>query len=351
MVADPANPLARDLDEVLETMGSLWDDLRGARIFITGGTGFFGCWLLETLLWANDRLDLGAFAVVLTRNAAAFRRKAAHLTEHAAVTLHTGDVRDFVFPAGRFTHVIQAASDPGPVITRLDRQRQFDTIVSGTARCLCLASDAGVSRFLVTSSGAVYGEQPADLEHMPESYSGAPEPTKRSSTYGEAKRAAELLCAIHAGDKLQPTIARCFAFCGPYLPLNSNFAVGNFVGDALNGGPIRVTGDGSPRRSYLYGSDLARWLWTILLRGDALRPYNVGSEQALSILEIAGRVAHAAGLGNCVQVTGASRLGTPPSRYVPSTRRAQDELGLTESVHLDEALRRSLAWHRERSAA
>src|SRR3954468_24699790 len=91
-------------------MGSLWDDLRGARIFITGGTGFFGCWLLETLLWANDRLGLDVSAVVLTRDADAFRKKAAHLAEHAALTLHHGDVRTFVFPGGAFTHVIHAAT-------------------------------------------------------------------------------------------------------------------------------------------------------------------------------------------------------------------------------------------------
>src|SRR3954452_3152900 len=105
MTADAANPLARDLDEVVETMGSVWEELRGARIFITGGTGFFGCWLLETLLWANERLALEASAVVLTRNGDAFRKKARHLAGHTAVTLHDGDVRSFTFPNGPFTHV------------------------------------------------------------------------------------------------------------------------------------------------------------------------------------------------------------------------------------------------------
>ena len=72
-----ANPLADDLDHVLARTGGLWEDLRGARLFVTGGTGFFGCWLLETLLWANDALGLGASVVVLTRNGRAFSRKGA----------------------------------------------------------------------------------------------------------------------------------------------------------------------------------------------------------------------------------------------------------------------------------
>src|SRR5258708_16839279 len=96
------NPLAADLDHVLAHTTGLWDALRGQRWFLTGGTGFFGCWLLESFLHANERLDLNARVTVLTRDPEAFVRKAPPLAVHPAVELHPGDVRSFVFPSCPF---------------------------------------------------------------------------------------------------------------------------------------------------------------------------------------------------------------------------------------------------------
>src|SRR5579883_949281 len=105
------NPLSGDLDHVLNHTADLWDELRGRRIFITGGTGFFGCWLLESFAWANDKLGLDAQALVLTRNPQAFREKAPHLAHHRAIQLHPGYIRTFAFPEGCFSHVIHAATE------------------------------------------------------------------------------------------------------------------------------------------------------------------------------------------------------------------------------------------------
>lgn len=340
------NPLARDLDQVLAQTGGLWDELRGARVFLTGGTGFFGCWLLETFLWANDHLKLDASVVVLTRDAKAFGHKAPHLAFHPSVTLHVGDVRAFAFIDGRFTHVIHAATDSSAPAGGRDRLMMLDTIVSGTRRALDFARRSGARRFLLTSSGAVYGRQPPELTHMPEGYGGGPDPADERQVYGEGKRAAEMLCAVYADAHLEPTIARCFAFVGPYLPLDVHFAVGNFIGDALHGGPIRVSGDGTPYRSYLYAADLAIWLWTILLRGQPMRPYNVGSAEALTILELAGVVAESIGPGLAIEVQQQSIAGTPATRYVPAVARAGAELGLRPTVPLAEGIRRTVGWHR-----
>ena len=343
------NPLADDLDRVLAQTDGLWDALRGARVFVTGGTGFFGCWLLETFLWANDRLKLDASVVVLTRDRTAFGRKASHLACHPAVTLHDGDVRTFEFVDGTLSHVIHAGTETTAPVNQGDRIRVFDTIVDGTRRVLECARRAGASRFLLTSTGGVYGRQPAGLTHVPEEFSGGPDPADAGYAGAEAKRAAETLCGLYADRHLQPTIARCFAFVGPYLPLDARFAAGSFIRDALEGGPIRVSGDGTPWRSYLYAADLAIWLWTILLRGQAMRPYNVGSAEALTIEELAHLVARtlAPGApGAPVTVARAAAAGVAAERYVPAVTRADTELGLRPTVPLADGIRRTAEWHR-----
>ena len=288
------NPLAADLDHILGQTQGMWEELRGSRLFITGGTGFFGCWLLESLAWANNALGLGASALVLTRDPVAFKRKAPHLAGSPSIDLLAGDVRSFDFPGGEFSHVIHAATETSATARREDPLFLFDTIVGGTRRTLEFSRKCGARKFLLTSSGAVYGRQPPDLTHVPESYPGGPDPADPRSDYGEGKRAAELLCALYARHHgLHANIARCFAFVGPYLPLDAHFAIGNFIRDGLNKGPIRVNGDGTTYRSYLYAADLAVWLWTILFRGESCRPYNVGSDGALTIGDLAIEVAHA----------------------------------------------------------
>lgn len=339
--------LVSELDAVVTRTEELWEGLRGARLFITGGTGFFGCWLLETLLRANDRLDLGVQAVTLTRDGGAFASKAPHLARHAAVTLHPGDLRSFVFPGGAFSHVVHAGMEASTGLDARDPATAFDVIVHGTARALAFAHQAGATRFLFTSSGAIYGRQPPELSHVPEDYRGAPDPSDPRAVYAEGKRAAEMLCAVHAGGSLQPVIARCFAFVGPYLPLDAHFAVGNFIRDALAGGPIRVQGDGTPYRSYLYGSDLAVWLWTILLQGQPLRPYNVGSGDAVTIAGLAEAVRSAVAPAAKVEVAARPEPGAQPSRYVPSVRRAEQELGLRPTVSLEDAIARTARFVRQ----
>ena len=150
------NPLAVDLDHILYHTHDLWEELRGERIFITGGTGFIGCWLLESFAWANDKLALNATALVLTRNAEAFCRKAPHLAVNPAIKLYAGDVRSFEFPVGAFSHIIHAATDASAKLNDQDPLTMFDTIVRGTQRVLELGRQCRAKKFLFTSSGAVY---------------------------------------------------------------------------------------------------------------------------------------------------------------------------------------------------
>ena len=344
---NPAKRLARqDLELILERTAPLWEEVRGQRIFVTGGTGFFGCWLVESFCHINEALALRASMVVLTRNPAAFATKCPHLATDSAVELHRGDVRSFVFPEGKFEYVIHAATDTGARVVAEDPLNTFSTIVGGTERTLQFAAASGAVKFLLTSSGAVYGKQPPEITHVSENYNGSPNPTDAVNVYGESKRAAELLCALYqAKAGFECKIARCWAFCGPHLPLDQHFAIGNFIGDILAGRPIQIQGDGTPRRSYLYAADLAVWLWTMLFRAPALVPFNVGSAHDVSILELAQTVATTLNPQTEIRVARQAVPGTVPLRYVPCVDRAREVLGLRETVGLEECIRRTAEWH------
>lgn len=320
--------------------------MRHQRIFTTGSTGFFGHWLLESFLAANRAFDLQAQAVVLTRSAQNFRQRCPHLTENSAVELVEGDVRTFAFPAGEFPFVIHAATDSVAPASPHAAEDLFSTIVDGTRRCLEFAESHGTGKFLLTSSGAVYGPQPSGMTHMEESYSGAPNPLHPGSEYGEGKRAAEMLCGMAARrTRMECKVARCFAFVGPHLPLDAHFAIGNFIRDAVHGGPILIQGDGTPMRSYLYAADLAIWLWTMLFRAPSARAFNVGSANAHSIRTVAEEVAAVIHPGMEIRAARQPVPGAPLHRYVPDVSAAVRELGLRESISLREAIQRTVAWH------
>lgn len=339
------NPLARDLEHILDHTADVWADLRGARIFVTGGTGFFGCWLLESFLWAQERLGLNASLTVLTRSPKVFRDKAPHLASHPAITLCAGNVLDFEPPSGAFTHVIHGATDASATLNNERPLLMFDTVVQGTRRTLDFAVSSGVRRFLLLSSGAVYGAQPSQTTHIPEDYRGGPDTLDPRSAYAQGKRTAEWLAATYARSHgVECLLARGFAFTGPYLALDIHFAIGNFIRDCINGQPIEIRGDGTGCRSYLYAADLAIWLWTILVRGESCRPYNVGSEYTVSIAELADAVRQAIAPRTPIHIAGKPRPDAVPDRYVPSTARARQELALDEWISLDEAIRRTAAF-------
>ena len=212
--------------------------------------------------------------------------------------------------------------------------------MDGTRSILDVAARSG-ARVLFLSSGAVYGPQTGPVaEDCPLS----PDPTDPESTYGQAKRLAENLCAVATRSGNADTVlARLFAFVGPRIPTNAHSAAGNFLADAVAARPIVVRGDGLARRSYLYTGDLPEWCWALLVRGRSGAAYNVGSPEPVTIKELAYRTAALNPPGLGVDVLGQPSDGVPPW-YVPSTSLAQAELGLQLRTPLDTSLTKTYDW-------
>lgn len=333
-----------DLEHVLRHAANALEELRSKRIFITGATGFFGRWLIESIAYANDRLKLGCEVWLLVRSPERFALQAPHLAKRPDFFQWPGDVRSFAFPPGRFSHVIHAATVSSHYVSS---EENVDTIVNGTRHVLAFCQAAGVARLLFVSSGAVYGPQPPEMPSLSETYLGGPDPTSLASAYAESKRMAELLCVIAARQSgFEITVARCFAFVGPYLPLDTHFAIGNFMRDALAQRDIRILGHGQVIRSYLYAADLAVWLWQILCKGQTGQAYNVGSDQAISLQALANKIrTHATG-PLVVQTAEPALPGMPRQAYVPNIDRARMQLGLEVRVNIDQAIIKTLGWHR-----
>jgi len=334
-----------DLDLVVSLIPEFLSHFGGARFFITGGTGFIGSWLLESLQRANDTAGSKMELLVLSREPNKAYLNAPHVFGRADTKLIAGDVRTFKASVGKFDLCVHAATDVSSALRAVNPLEVFDTAVQGTRSVLDLATAAGASRMLLTSSGAVYGAQPVNLALVPETFTGAPVLLSTDAIYGNSKRASECLSLAYCSQaQLEICIARIFAVIGPGLPLNDGFAVGNFVRDAMAGETINIQGDGRSMRSYLYMADVIVWLLRILGFGHAGEAYNVGSEKALSIAELAKQVVIA--MENDVPVSTSLQCNdaAPPARYVPETRKAREELELAEYIPINLALRKTIAW-------
>jgi UDP-glucuronate decarboxylase len=311
------------------------------RLLLTGGTGFFGKALLRRHLLLADSSSLQIS--VLSRDPEQFLAVYPEFREDSSIKFLKSDIqqRDSLPWGHNFTHVIHAATDStiGPSLTPLQR---YDQIVDGTRNILDLAVETGARRFLLTSSGGIYGPQPADLAAIPEEWSGSPPLAEFSTAYGQAKRAAEHLCALFGEQHgMETVVARCFAFVGPDLPLDVHFAIGNFIRDALTADAITVAGDGTPIRTYLDQSDLAHWLFTLLERGRSGQAYNVGSDEVVSTADLAHLVRDILAPDKPVRILGQPDSGAARNRYVPDISKARQQLGLSVTVPLAEAIRRT----------
>lgn len=343
----------QDLEQIAAQLEGDFATLRGAHLFITGGTGFFGIWLLESLLWANEKHDLNLRITVLSRSPEKFlEQRAPHLRGRAGLNFVAGSLTNFEFPAEPCKYILHAASETNLEQSGDWAQRHLDSAIDGTRRLLDMAAEHRSDAVLITTSGAVYSPMDSVVDNLcVEGPAGVADYASEKIVYGQSKRMMEIMTSVAAQQHgYRALIARCFAFVGPYLSLDSNYAIGNFMRDALAGREIVVGGDGTPLRSYLYAGDLVVWLIRVLTRGRSGVPYNVGGDEVVSIGELASAVAKVADRPDTVVIKGTPVAGAKPSAYLPSLQRTSAELDLQVSVPLEEAIRRTMEWHRVRGS-
>jgi dTDP-glucose 4,6-dehydratase len=342
--------ILEDAHNVVQRVGSAFDSLEGRRIVLTGGTGFVGSNLIESVAFLNQQVfGKPCKMFIVARHPEGCAKRHPHLIQTKSLILIPGDIRTLNFPRESFDFIIHAASPADPITLARNPLETMEVIGEGTRRVLGMAVERGVERVLFLSSGAVYGPQPPGLDGIPEEFGGGPDIRDWRGAYGEAKRYAEMLCQVVRTEKgLDVVVARLFAFVGPYMDINSSFAVMDFIRQGLRDRTIRVKSDGSAIRSLCYSSDMVTALWKILLCGNSGAVYNVGSDRdAVSIRELALRVAKLLGAQVEVRVEGREGKDTLRPRYVPDVTKLKEDLGLAPAYDLDSALIRTIAHLKE----
>ncbi|WP_159874902.1 NAD-dependent epimerase/dehydratase family protein [Aquitalea denitrificans] len=317
-----------------------WKVLTGQHIFITGATGFIGKWLLATLLDARKRLNIDCKITALSRNPDHFIQQWPHLNNQ--IEWIKGDVKNFTIPNKKIDCIIHAATD---VCGDASPDEIFATCHDGTRQIISLANKCNARTLLLISSGAIYGPFPNGVTQVTESHIGGPDPLLASSAYAEGKRVSEWLSIQAASDLFEVKIARVFSLVGPHLPLDKHFAIGNFIRSVLDNQEIIIKGDGSAYRSYLYAADMSAWLWAILLRGKSGKAYNVGSDKAISIEELAKTVGYVCKKNIPIKILNQSSTIKKPTYYVPDIMRIQKELNLRSPMSLEDAIIRTVKWY------
>jgi dTDP-glucose 4,6-dehydratase len=316
------------------------EDYSDAHLFLTGGTGFFGRALLRNWISQAQSGYKIPRVCVLSRNPEKFLYQYPEFIDLNWLKFYRGDILiPETLPKKQFfTHVLHAATEStvGLQLSPLDRYIQ---IMDGTRNILNFAVAHKIPRVLLTSSGGVYGPQPNEMKQITEDYLGVPNPLMAQNAYSIAKRSAEHLCVLYEEEYgLSIVIARCFAFVGIDLPRKVHYVIGNLIEDALNEKFIRIKGDGKTIRTYLDQRDLAVWLCAILINGRSGEAYNVGSDQPITIKELANKIREKICPEKKILILNNEININNRNRYIPSIVKIQNELNMKIKYNLEESI-------------
>ncbi|HEY1173766.1 MAG TPA: NAD(P)-dependent oxidoreductase [Verrucomicrobiae bacterium] len=345
---NPAIALVRaDAEAVIEGRTQNLQALRNQHIFITGGTGFLGTWLLELINVLNEKHSFGIKVTAFSRNAKSLASRWPQLGQQSWLKLTEGDIRHFTELPRDVRYIIHAAALTDRRLLASQPNAVAETNGLGLMRLLRAANlQEDLEKIVILSSGLVYGSQPWDMPCIDETYSGALRCDDVNVAYAESKRFAEVAaqCAL-SESKLPIVTLRPFAFVGPYQSLQLPWAVTDFMRDSFNGGPIRIMGDGATIRSIMYASDFAFWVLSALALGRLRQVYNVGSPEPIDLGSLAHLITRHFSPPPEIR-TRLGQAGHDRTRLVPSVERAKKELSVTVTVPLADAIQRTITWNR-----
>ena len=308
-------------------------------ILFIGGTGFFGKAFLNYIKSNTSNINS---VTIVGRSAENFLENNKEFIELDNVRYVYGDILNDLSQLKdiSFSHVIHAAADSTNV-TNLSHLQRYKQIVEGTKNVLeFVRHHLPESKLLFISSGGVYGDMPSNKKSFIESDMWKSDILDSSNVYTVSKRTAEHLCSLYYDEyNLNISIARCFCFSGIHLPLNVHFAIGNFIKDALANDDIIIKGDGKSIRSYLDQDDLSEWILEILKKDSFKKTvYNIGSDESISISELAFLVRDISKKPIEVKILNENDSNLKRSIYVPECKKIKEKFNLTQRVSLPDSI-------------
>lgn len=347
-IKKPIDIVKQDVLNIFEMHSQLPEPLRNAHIFITGGTGFLGAWLLELIRGLNDEFDFKVRVTIAGRSMEQFALQYPHLMKRKEFDFLAVDVRNLIEMPHDTTHIIHTAATTNKNFFSTFPTAAFENNIDSTLHVFRMALQLGsIQNIVLMSSSQIYGKQPADVQTIKEESLGSTYSSFDINTiYAESKRACESAASAYITEmKLPISVARPFSFVGPYQSLDLPWAVTDFMNEALKGSPIKIMGDGSTIRSIMYASDFANWILHITAYAKPRAVYNVGSPEPVDLLSLAKMIRSnfknepqiLTSLGNKAMSAGGS--------VVPNVDKAKNELQLKITVNLEQAIKRTMEWY------
>lgn len=282
--------VTEDLDRML-TYPLPWTEFSEKTAVVSGASGLLGGWMVETFLRLNEigRLPSPMRIIAVSRSKERLERRFGHHLGRNDLIFHTADIAQGLHIDGPADIVIHAGTPASPKEFATDLLGAFDAHVSGTRAMLDLARAKKADRFLLMSSGAVYGHLPKGVESIREDLFGGLDPLNPRAAYEEGKRAAETLCSIFVSEYGLPVrIARISHTYGPGMRRGDGRAFADIIAAVAERRPVELHSDGSAIRYYCYAADTVLGMFFMLIRGQNGAAYNVGSAtERISVADLA----------------------------------------------------------------